>query len=84
MKEEIKEQLHENTIILEPQECYNNAIVRVEDHKLVYDYDLIVDCLMSFYDWEYIEALEWIEYNTIRSLPYMGDYAPIIEQEEAE
>ena len=81
MQEEIKKQLHEKTIILEPQECYNNAIVRVEDYKLVYDYDMIVDSLMSFYEWDYTEALEWIEYNTIRSLSYMGEYAPIIEQE---
>jgi hypothetical protein len=25
-----------------------------------------------------IEAIEWIEYNTIRALPYMGPEAPII------
>lgn len=24
------------------------------------------------------EAMEWIEYNTIRSLPYAGSSAPII------
>ena len=24
------------------------------------------------------EAIEWIEYNTIRALPYMGEGAPII------
>jgi hypothetical protein len=24
------------------------------------------------------EAVEWIEYNTIRALPYFGDDAPII------
>ena len=82
MKEEIKKQLHEKTIILKPQECYNNAIVRVEDYKLVYDYDLIVDSLMSFYKWDYTKATEWIKYNTIRCLPYMGEYAPIIEQEK--
>lgn len=81
MKEEIKKQLHENTIILEPQECYNNAIIKVENYKIVYSYDLIVDSLMSFYCWGYLEAIEWIEYNTIRSLPYLGEYAPIILQE---
>jgi hypothetical protein len=24
------------------------------------------------------EAIEWIDYNTIRALPYMGEKAPII------
>lgn len=24
------------------------------------------------------EAIDWVNYNTIRALPYMGDRAPII------
>lgn len=24
------------------------------------------------------EAVEWVDYNTVRALPYMGDGAPII------
>lgn len=27
---------------------------------------------------DYEDALEFIEYNTLRALPYMGDNAPII------
>ena len=81
MKEEIKEQLHEQSIILEPQACFNPAILRVENYRIVYSYDLIVMSLMKFYKWTYVDSLEWIEYNTIRSLAYMGEYAPIIEEE---
>ena len=44
----------------------------------------IIDSLMSYYDWEYIEALEWLEFNTIRSLPYMGRLAPIVKNTEDE
>ena len=28
--------------------------------------------------WSYDDAVDWIEYNTIRSLPYAGEKAPII------
>lgn len=27
---------------------------------------------------EYIDAVEFIEYNTIRALPYIGEGAPVI------
>ena len=82
MKKEFRNQLHNESVILEPQQCFNNAIIKVEDNKIVYCYDLIVENLMSFYEWDYNSALEWIEYNTIRSLPYMGKYAPIIIEKE--
>ena len=38
---------------------------------------MIVD-LMKEDKMSYIDALEFIEYNTIRALPYMGKDAPII------
>lgn len=82
MNEEIKKQLHNDTAILEPQACFNVAIVDVEDQRLVYDYDLIVNALMDYYDWTYIDAVEWMEYNVKRSLPYMGEYAPIIVEDD--
>jgi hypothetical protein len=28
--------------------------------------------------WTVEESIEWIEYNTIRALPYLGPNAPII------
>ena len=84
MNEEIKKQLHKDTAILEPQECFNKAIIGVDNQRLIYDYDLIIDSLMSYYGWEYIQALEWLEFNTIRSLPYMGRLAPIVKNTEDE
>lgn len=33
-------------------------------------------------DCDEIDAIEWIEYNTIRALPYAGDKAPVIVYEE--
>ena len=33
---------------------------------------------MNKYGWSDIESIEWIEFNTLRALPYMGSDAPII------
>ena len=58
---------------------YENAIVGITtDNRLVYSFSKMVEELMSAENFTYEEAIEWIEYNTIRSLPYYGPQAPII------
>ena len=58
---------------------YDDALIGVtEDNRAVYDYDKMVAWLMEEEDWTEEEAIEWIEYNTVRAIPYMGPRAPII------
>ena len=58
---------------------YDNAIVGVtDDERVVYDFDKMVEHLMTVDGMERDEAVEFIEYNTIRALPYAGEKAPII------
>ena len=58
---------------------YEDALIGVsEDNRAVYDYDLMVESLMDHDDMTYEEAIDWIDFNTIRSLPYAGSSAPII------
>lgn len=58
---------------------YDDALIGfTEDERAVYDYDKMVECLMEEEGWSYDDTIEWIEYNTIRSLPYMGPKAPIV------
>lgn len=58
---------------------YDDALIGVShDGRAVYDYNLMIDWLMDKEDWSDNEAIEWIEYNTIRALPYFGEGAPII------
>ena len=60
-------------------ESYDDALIGVsEDGRAIYDYDKMVDWLVDKYNWTDEEAVEWIEYNTIRALPYFGEGAPII------
>ena len=69
---------YEDVVIFENY-SYDDALVGVtEDGRAVYDFDKMVRWLVETEDFTDEEAIEWIEYNTIRALPYMGDDAPII------
>ena len=60
-------------------EGYDDALIGVsEDGRAIYDFDKMVEWLVDKYGWSEIESVEWIEFNTLRALPYMGDDAPII------
>lgn len=58
---------------------YDDALVGVtSDNRAVYDYNKMVEWLMETESWSEEEAVEWIDYNTIRAIPYMGEDGPII------
>ena len=58
---------------------YDDALIGVsEDGRAIYDYEKMVEWLMNEEGWSDNEAIEWIEVNTIRALPYFGEGAPII------
>ena len=54
--------------------AYDNSIVGISnDGRIVYDYSSMVQEFMNDEDCSEEEAIEWIEYNTIRSLGYGKD-----------
>lgn len=58
---------------------YPNSIIGLtHDDRAIYDMEQMIVDLMEEDKISYIDALEFIEYNTIRALPYMGGDAPII------
>lgn len=58
---------------------YDDALIGVSnDGRAIYDYGKMIEWLMDEEEWSDEEAVEWIEYNTIRALPYLGEGAPII------
>ena len=77
---EIRSELPEDALVLGDMfMSYDNSIVGVTtDGRVVYDYDKMVEELMQDQEWSYEDAAEWIDYNTIRSLPYFGHSTPII------
>ena len=69
-------------MLLDPPEL-DRAIVgfTVGEHaRAVYTYDGLVEALAKTMDSAEAkaDAREWIDYNTIRSLPYMGERAPVV------
>jgi len=60
-----------NIIVLEGDEFANGAVGLSYDNHVIYSYNKIVESLMAYNNWSEDEAIEWIDYNTMRSLPYM-------------
>jgi len=89
MSKELREEIIEHAcpddeikiVFLEP-DCYDKTIKGLYwDNQniphIVYDRDMIIN--MHIHDgMTYDEAQEFIDYNTIRALPYMGVTAPIL------
>lgn len=58
---------------------YDDALIGVtDDGRAVYDYERMVEWLMETEGWPYEDAAEWVCYNTLRAIPYMGEDAPIV------
>jgi hypothetical protein len=58
---------------------YDSALIGVStDDRAIYDFELMVKWLVDNENFTADEAIEWIEFNTIRALPYMGSKSPII------
>jgi hypothetical protein len=57
---------------------FDNSVMGVsQDNKLIYSYESMVQEYMDDNHCEYEEAVEFIEYNTMRALDYM-DRAPVV------
>ena len=83
--EELKELLREialdgadDMIILEGDEFADGAVGISYDNHVVYYYQKLVESLSKHNNWTEEEAMEWLDYNTLRALPYLGEGAPII------
>ena len=79
--DELKEALvgmgFEESIVLENPDYINAVIGYDEDGRVIYDYWKMIECLQEEGMTEE-EATDFIYYNTVRALPYMGPKAPII------
>ena len=78
VEERILDSGYENVIVF-ANDDFEDALIGIsDDNRAIYDFDLMVEWLMKQDNMDETEAVEFIEYNTIRALPYVGDGAPII------
>ena len=74
----IRYELDYDTIIFD-NPSFDNSIVGVTtEGRAVYDYWKMVAELMEDDNISEQDAIDWIEYNTIRSIPYAGEMAPVV------
>lgn len=78
IKDYICEQGYEDTVVFDNPAFATAFIGLSSDGRAVYDYEKMVESLMEEDGIDYVDAVEFIDYNTIRSLPYWYDRAPIV------
>lgn len=63
-------------------EQYKDAIIGItyDSNHVVYSLDKFIELLMNE-GMTHEEAEDWVSYNTARSIPYMGECAPILVNE---
>ena len=77
-RETLAEMGYNNSIVFENPD-YDDAIIGVSyDDRVVYDYDKMIECLMLEDGMSMEEAQDFIDYNTLRALPYAGNCGPIV------
>lgn len=70
--------LNEDTIIFSSPD-YKTALIGVStDNQAIYDFDKMVLYLVQNCDMTEEEAVDFVSYDTIRALPYMGEGHPIV------
>lgn len=75
---------HEVEITLLDNSYFDKSIVGItEDGRLVYDFNKMVNEYMEDNKCSEEEAIEWLEYNTLRAIPYMPN-PPIVIMETPE
>lgn len=77
-KREILAEYNPEAVVFEAP-SYESALIGVTScGRAVYDYELMLEYLMGPKGMTADEAADFISYNTIRALPYMGEAAPLI------
>lgn len=80
--EELNELITDNgyeDIPLFKHPSYVDAFIGIsDDNRAIYDFDLMVECLIKEDDIDASSAIEFIEYNTLKALPYYKN-PPIIK-----
>lgn len=78
LREYLAEKCDEQSLIFNEPE-YDCAIIGTCGNRVVYDFEKMVDSLSKDLSIDRLEAIEFIEYNSLRSLQYQNqDIAPLI------
>lgn len=81
LKRSLKDNGYENTVVFEKPD-YLDAVIGVsENGRVIYSREKMIRSLMVKDGMSAEDAAEFIEYNTLGSLPNAGEMAPIVMEE---
>ena len=76
--ESIRDMLPDGCVVFD-NHAYDKSIVGVDTFgRAIYSYDKMIKEFAEDENVDELEAMEWVDYNTVRALSYMGDNRPII------
>lgn len=82
LRKAISKYAEENDTTIIMLDFFDKSIIGIShSHCLIYDYDKMVEELMEDDNCSAEDAIDFIEYNTLRSIPYMEGNKPIVIME---
>lgn len=82
VNQDIRNKLPPDAVVFDNYAYDNSIIGTTFDGRAIYDFDKMTEELMQDEGWTEEEAIDWIEYNTLRALPYGGDKVPLVMRNE--
>ena len=74
----VRDMLDDDAVVFD-NPSFDNSIVGVTTNgQAVYCYEKMIQELMHDDDISEQDAIDWIEFNTLRIIPYIGEMAPIV------
>lgn len=78
INQSVRDKLPPDAVVFD-NHAYDNSIIGTTlDGRAIYEFNKMIEELMNDEGWTEEEAVEWIDYNTMRALPYGGEKAPIV------
>ena len=74
----MRERLDDGALVFDNPAYDNSIIGQTFDGRAIYDVDLMAEELAVDDEITIEEAMDFIDYNSIRSLPYAGEKAPVV------
>lgn len=78
VKPEVRERLDDGALVFDNPAYDNSIIGQTFDGRAIYDVEAMAEELAADDEITLEEAMDFIDYNAIRSLPYAGEKAPVI------
>ena len=78
IKLEVRDRLNDGALVFDNPAYDNSIIGQTFDGRAIYDIELMAEELSSEDGITTEEAMDFICYNSIRSLPYAGKMAPVV------